>query len=113
MAAAQAAGIDVRKTLCRNIYLSGGGSLVPGLPARLELELSKLLPPSSLVTVHHGIWLSRPSLYDGRRDWRRGLGLACSLLTGQWMTMGGLTRRAAPPARGVPRRVGAGATGAL
>lgn len=52
--AVQAASIDMRKTLCRNIYLSGGTSLLPGLPERLERELQFLVPASSMVTVHAG-----------------------------------------------------------
>ncbi|EDQ92194.1 uncharacterized protein MONBRDRAFT_17728 [Monosiga brevicollis MX1] len=44
--------IDMRKALSRNIYLAGGGSLLPGLPERLTNELKHLLPSSVQVTVH-------------------------------------------------------------
>ncbi|KAK9458016.1 actin family [Dipodascopsis uninucleata] len=38
----QAADLDVRSSLYRNIVLSGGSSMYPGLPSRLEKELKQL-----------------------------------------------------------------------
>ena len=52
--AIQAAPIDLRKSLARNVYLSGGSTLVPGLGQRLEAELQSMLPASSIVKVHEG-----------------------------------------------------------
>ena len=48
----QACSIDHRKLLLRNIYLSGGTSLLPGLPERLKAEISSLTPTGSTVEVH-------------------------------------------------------------
>jgi len=48
----QQSPIDSRRTLYRNIYLSGGTSLLPGLAERLESELLKVAPPSIFVQVH-------------------------------------------------------------
>jgi actin-related protein len=45
----------MRKTMSRNIYLSGGTSMLPGLPERLERELNFLLPSSSMVTIHRSV----------------------------------------------------------
>ena len=50
--AIQACSIDHRKLLLRNIYLSGGTSLLPGLPERLKTELVTLAPTGSTVEVH-------------------------------------------------------------
>ncbi|KAH3675577.1 hypothetical protein WICMUC_002666 [Wickerhamomyces mucosus] len=38
----QAADVDVRSTLYKSIVLSGGSSMYPGLPSRLEKELKQL-----------------------------------------------------------------------
>ncbi|KAI8799609.1 actin family [Cladochytrium replicatum] len=38
----QAADIDVRPELYKNIFLSGGSSMYPGLPTRLEKEIKQL-----------------------------------------------------------------------
>jgi actin-related protein 2 len=38
----QAADIDVRPELYKNIVLSGGSSMYPGLPSRLEKEVKQL-----------------------------------------------------------------------
>ena len=38
----QDAAIDVRSELYRHIVLSGGSSMYPGLPSRLEKELKQL-----------------------------------------------------------------------
>ena len=47
-----ASSIDVRKTLSRNIYLSGGGTMLAGLAERLTQELQYSLPASCAVKVH-------------------------------------------------------------
>ncbi|KAI6217973.1 hypothetical protein M3Y99_01738700 [Aphelenchoides fujianensis] len=52
----QQSPIDSRRTLYRNIYLSGGTSLLPGLAERLELEVGKVAPPSIFVQVHGSPW---------------------------------------------------------
>lgn len=51
--AIMACSIDMRKQMCRNIYLSGGGSMSPGLAERLQAEVSELVPFSQ-VQVHAG-----------------------------------------------------------
>ena len=38
----QAAAIDVRAELYKHIVLSGGSSMYPGLPSRLEKEMKQL-----------------------------------------------------------------------
>ncbi len=38
-------GMDVRKEMAASVYLSGGTTLLPGLKARLEAELCRLLAP--------------------------------------------------------------------
>ena len=48
----QACPIDHRKLLLRNIYLSGGTSLLPGLQERLKAEISTLAPAGNTVEVH-------------------------------------------------------------
>jgi len=50
--AIMAAGIDSRRQMAKNIYLCGGGSLIPGLASRLESEVAKLLPSALQVSVH-------------------------------------------------------------
>uniref|UniRef100_A0A6P8J606 Uncharacterized protein LOC116306834 n=1 Tax=Actinia tenebrosa TaxID=6105 RepID=A0A6P8J606_ACTTE len=52
--AIMACSMDVRKQMCRSIYLSGGGSMLPGFPERLQTEVSALLPPHNIVQVHAG-----------------------------------------------------------
>lgn len=44
--------IDHRKLLLKNIYLSGGTSLLPGLRERLKAEITALAPTGSTVEVH-------------------------------------------------------------
>lgn len=44
--------IDSRRQMWRNIYLSGGVTLLPNFKERLEAELSKLTPPNVAVQVH-------------------------------------------------------------
>lgn len=53
--AIMACSIDIRKQMCRNIYLSGGGSMSPGLAERLQEEVSELMPSTSHVQVHAGL----------------------------------------------------------
>ncbi|XP_068758351.1 uncharacterized protein [Montipora capricornis] len=53
--AIMACSIDMRKQMCRNIYLSGGGSMSAGLAERLQAEVSELVPFSSHVQVHAGV----------------------------------------------------------
>ncbi|XP_073229205.1 uncharacterized protein [Porites lutea] len=53
--AIMACSIDMRKQMCRNIYLSGGGSMSPGLAERLQAEVSQLTPVNSHVQVHAGV----------------------------------------------------------
>lgn len=48
----QACPIDHRKLLLRNIYLSGGSSLLPGLQERLKAEISSLAPAGATVEIH-------------------------------------------------------------
>ena len=50
--AIQACPIDQRRLLLRNIYLSGGTSLLPGLQERLKAEISTLAPSGNTVEVH-------------------------------------------------------------
>ena len=50
--AIQACPIDQRKLMLRNIYLSGGTTLIPGFRERLKAELSVLAPAGSTVEVH-------------------------------------------------------------
>ncbi len=50
--AIQAASIDIRRSLCRSIYLSGGTSILSGLDERLRKEVQALVPASSQVKVH-------------------------------------------------------------
>ncbi len=38
----QAAAVDVRSELYKHIVLSGGSSMYPGLPSRLEKEMKQL-----------------------------------------------------------------------
>ena len=40
--AIQAAAVDVRTELYKHIVLSGGSSMYPGLPSRLEKEMKQL-----------------------------------------------------------------------
>ncbi|KAK3102537.1 hypothetical protein FSP39_012051 [Pinctada imbricata] len=50
--AIQSCPMDGRKRMYRAVYLSGGVTLLPGFAERLQLELSKLAPPSVMVEVH-------------------------------------------------------------
>ena len=50
--AIQACPIDQRKEMSRKIFLSGGTSLLSGLPERLHKELGSLAPPGAVIEVH-------------------------------------------------------------
>ncbi|CEF59898.1 Actin, alpha cardiac muscle 1 [Strongyloides ratti] len=54
--AVQLSPIDSRRTLYKNIYLSGGTSLLPNLAERLENEIMKLVPPTIHIQVHTSPW---------------------------------------------------------
>uniref|UniRef100_A0A1I8BJD3 PH domain-containing protein n=1 Tax=Meloidogyne hapla TaxID=6305 RepID=A0A1I8BJD3_MELHA len=54
--AIQRCPIDSRRPLYRAIYLTGGCSLLRGLTERLELEITKLVPPSVPVQVLNSPW---------------------------------------------------------
>jgi len=43
--------IDIRKDLYRTIVLSGGTTLIPGLKARLNKEISALVPPKATIAI--------------------------------------------------------------
>ncbi|XP_076313644.1 uncharacterized protein LOC143226502 [Tachypleus tridentatus] len=48
----QACSMDIRREMARNIYLSGGVTLLPGFAKRLETELGRLTPPKVVPKVH-------------------------------------------------------------
>lgn len=54
---------EQREALFANIVLAGGTTLLPGLPARLEKELTALAPPGTNVAIvapparHHAAWM--------------------------------------------------------
>ncbi|KAH9496313.1 actin [Bulinus truncatus] len=50
--AIQSCPMDNRRHMWRAIYLSGGVTMLPGFPERLEKELTKLAPPGVPVEVH-------------------------------------------------------------
>ncbi|KAL3071017.1 hypothetical protein niasHT_037176 [Heterodera trifolii] len=54
--AIQKCPIDSRRMLYRNVYLTGGTSLLRGLAERLEHELAQLAPASVLVQVLNSPW---------------------------------------------------------
>lgn len=54
--AVQLSPIDSRRTLYKNIYLSGGTSLLPNLAERLENEIMKLVPSTIHIQVHTSPW---------------------------------------------------------
>ena len=66
----QAAAIDVRAELYKHIVLSGGSSMYPGLPSRLEKEMKQLYltrvlygDPSRLNVRHHEPYFSSPTFW--------------------------------------------------
>ena len=50
--ALQESGVDVRRELARNIYLSGGVTLLKGFARRLASEVDRLTPPALKIKVH-------------------------------------------------------------
>lgn len=50
----KACEIDHRRYLCKNIYLAGGTSLLPGLPTRLEEEVKTAFPETVYIKVTAG-----------------------------------------------------------
>jgi actin len=44
-------GIGIGKDLYQNIVLSGGSTMFPGLPERIEKEIVRLAPPTMKVNV--------------------------------------------------------------
>lgn len=44
--------VDVRRELYKNIVLSGGTTMFPGIVERLSKEMSELAPPSIAVKVY-------------------------------------------------------------
>ena len=50
--AIKSCGIDQKRRMCREIYLSGGTSLLEGFAERLQKELKFLMPESVVVKVH-------------------------------------------------------------
>lgn len=52
--AIKACDIDQRRVLCKNIYLSGGTSMLPGLVGRLEDELRSCFPDTVMIKVTAG-----------------------------------------------------------
>ncbi|XP_043075301.1 uncharacterized protein si:ch211-241j12.3 isoform X1 [Puntigrus tetrazona] len=72
--------IDLRRSFLGNILLSGGNTLLPGLPARLQQEMSALCPAGPSVRV------SSPSDRDFS-VWRGGAALAHTAeLGGAWIS---------------------------
>ena len=50
--AIQACPIDQRRELSKNIFLSGGSSVIPGLKERLQKEVASMAPTGVVVEVH-------------------------------------------------------------
>ena len=50
-AAIQKCPMDVRREMWQSIYLSGGTTLTPGFPERLQKELGKIAPSSITIQV--------------------------------------------------------------
>ena len=49
--------MDIRKEMAKSIYLSGGVTMLPGFPERLQAEVTKLTPAtvSAKVTRNTGL----------------------------------------------------------
>lgn len=47
-----ACDLDIRKSMYENIVMSGGSTMFPGIPERLEAEVKNLAPNSMTVKVH-------------------------------------------------------------
>lgn len=79
-ASIQECDIDIRKDLYGNIILSGGTTLYPGLPDRLEKEVDSMCPQPNMVKIvapqdrYYSVWTGGSTL--------------CSLATfeAQWIT---------------------------
>lgn len=78
--AIQQCPIDSRRTLYRNIFLTGGTSLLPGLAERLEQELCKIVPLSIFVQVMGSPWRYH-SAYLGGQILASGLQFESSCVT--------------------------------
>lgn len=91
----QGADVDVRSSLYRAIVLSGGSSMYPGLPSRLEKELKQL-------------WLTKILGGDPERLNVCVLSLRPPALPGVWLILaeiqGPHRRSASKETHGVPRR---------
>lgn len=76
----QECDIDIRKDLYGNIILSGGTTLYPGMPDRLEKEIDAMCPQPNMVKIiapadrYYSVWTGGSTL--------------CSLATfeAQWIT---------------------------
>lgn len=64
----KACDIDQRRELCKNIYLSGGTSMLHGLCARLEAELKSLFPEGVNIKVSNTVNVNSKCVWptDGR-----------------------------------------------
>ena len=83
----QAAAIDVRAELYKHIVLSGGSSMYPGLPSRLEKEMKQLYltrvlygDPSRLNVRHHELYFSSPVFWFLLYFAPSSFGYRCGLL---------------------------------
>lgn len=47
-----ACDMDIRKSMYENIVMSGGSTMFPGIPERLEAEVKNMAPNSMTVKVH-------------------------------------------------------------
>ncbi|XP_071816163.1 uncharacterized protein [Apostichopus japonicus] len=98
--AIQSCNVEVRRHMCKNIYLCGGTTQLPGLAERLRSELVKLLPKGNSVRVHasteryhaayHGACVLAPlSAFDNlcitKDEWRQ---LGTTSLT-KWQDVAG------------------------
>jgi hypothetical protein len=71
--AIMACGMDVRKQMCRSIYLSGGGSMLPGIYPSLvcicywqSRLISKYFRIALIIPLQNKLPLSGPSLPDAK-----------------------------------------------
>jgi len=74
--------VDVRKELYKNVVLSGGTTMYPGMAERMEKELKTLVPPSMTIKVvappdrKYSVWLGGSilsSLESFQKMWITGL----------------------------------------
>lgn len=47
--------VDVRREMSKSIYVSGGVSMLPGFPGRLQLEMDRLTPESVVPKVREPV----------------------------------------------------------